>query len=87
MGCLDGCHRNPVLELPITIGSYPIEDLYPFTIVVRATPDAASISSNSVITHQPSTTQLPDQEEYLAQQHPTTSNASQPSDGTSILNI
>lgn len=80
MGCLMGCHRNPILELPITIGSYPIEDSYPFAIVVRALPDASHSSPNAVITHQPSITQLPDPEEYLAQR-PSTSNAALLNDG------
>lgn len=82
IGSLSGCHRNPLLELPITIGSYPIEDAYPFSIVVRALPDASIASSSNVITQQPLATQFPDENEDSASQHTPI-----PSEGKFLYNI
>lgn len=55
------CHSNPVLDLPITIGSYPIQDVtpsgYPSTVV-------DSFTTNNVISQQPSAPQPYEQNNY-----------------------
>lgn len=76
LGC---CHRNPVLELPIIIGSYPIEDSYPFSIAVNAinVPETSFIPSVTVITQQPWTSRwLPDQDHNSAEEQPPTASTS-----------
>lgn len=78
MGC---CHRNPVLELPIIIGSYPIEDAYPFGIQVN-TVNAPDSPSNDVITQQPTSSDRTDQNDDSTVVSRTTQNASTSTEGT-----
>lgn len=77
LGC---CHRNPVLELPIIIGSIPIEDAYPFGIAV-STVGAPDTPSNDVITQQPLSSNPTDQEENSTLPSANTQNASTSTEG------
>lgn len=69
-----------MLELPIIIGSYPIEDAYPFGIVVN-TVGAPDTSSNDVITQQPLSSNPTGQEENLTVPSSNTQNASTSTEG------
>lgn len=61
------------------IGSYPIEDSYPFSIAVNAinVPETSFIPSATVITQQPWTSRLPqDQNQNSAEEQPPTASTS-----------
>lgn len=53
------CHNNPLLHLPITIGSYPIQDINPGYSIDHPHPN--NFQSDNVISQQPSAPHIPDQ--------------------------
>lgn len=80
IGSVACCHSNPVLDLPITIGSYPIQDdtsaqtMYPYPNAVpmpMPLPENSPDYSTNVISQQPFAAQIPDPNGFSAIPYPT----------------
>ncbi|XP_055296146.1 arrestin domain-containing protein 3-like [Sitodiplosis mosellana] len=79
--CVSCCYNDPVLEVPITIGTYPLQDnvpplnvptLHPHSIQVNAVADPITplLPSNNVVLQQPT-----NRTNYSTLSYPSTSNA------------